>query len=190
LRCNVITSGVVARRQAVLDAGMFEREKVRAHDFVLWLKMAQNNSRIGYQKKVLLKYRVRVDSLSGDSVQRVEREIDVFRRVIKQIKLTDAQEKIIERQLARLEAELEIERGKSFLLENDFVAARKAFEKADKHRKSTRLRIIIQLLKFAPRLVLKIYQTRRAEEIDFVPHETKTKPFVRKIPEARENQLK
>lgn len=169
LRCNVITSGCVARKESVADAGMFEREKVRAHDFVLWLKMAQKGARIGYQKKVLLKYRVRRDSLSGDSVQRVEREIDVYRRVEKQLKLSAAQQQIINRQLARLEAELEIERGKSYLLQKDFAAAQNAFQKANEYRASKRLKMIIQLTRFAPNMLLKFYQSRRPEEISFVP---------------------
>ena len=68
LRCNVITSGTLARKQAIVDAGMFETERVRAHDFHLWLRMAKNGSKIGYQTKPLLKYRVHTDSLSGDSI--------------------------------------------------------------------------------------------------------------------------
>ncbi len=169
LRCSIITSGVLTRKRNVLDAGLFEREKVRAHDFVLWLKMAKNGTRIGFQKQVLLKYRVRLDSLSGDSVQRVTREIDVFRRVRQQIELDETQVKIIENQLARLNAELEIERGKSFLLQEDFASARNAFQIANRYRRSKRLQMIIFLLKTAPRPLLKFYQSRRRAEIGFVP---------------------
>ncbi len=169
LRCNIITSGVVARKQNVVDAGKFETEKVRAHDFILWLKMARNKTRIGYQKQVLLKYRVRRDSLSGDSVQRVEREIDVYRRVREQIELDEAHERIIEKQLTRLNAELEIERGKSFLIQENFAAAQTAFRQANEYRKSKRLQLIIFTLKIAPRLLLKFYQSSRRAEIEFIP---------------------
>ena len=172
LRCNIITSGVLTKKQNVLDAGLFEREKVRAHDFVLWLKMAKKGTRIGYQKQVLLKYRVRLDSLSGDSIQRVTREIDVFRRVAEHLELDEAQHKIIENQLTRLNAELEIERGKSFLLQEDFASARNSFQIANRYRRSKRLQMIIFLLKTAPRLLLKFYQSRRRAEIGFVPKNT------------------
>lgn len=170
LRCNVITSGTLARRKSVLEAGMFEREKVRAHDFHLWLRMAKNGSRIGYQKKVLLKYRVRLDSLSGSSVDRVQREIDVYHRIKRMIALTETEEKIVQKQLARLTADMEIERGKTFLLEEDFAAAKSAFAKANAYHQSNRLRGIILLVQLAPRLLLKLYQSRRADEIAFVPH--------------------
>ena len=98
-------------------------------------------TRIGYQKKVLLKYRVRRDSLSGDSMQRIEREIDSYRRVKKQFELDALQREIIENQLVRLNAELEIERGKAFLLDEDFAAAHRAFRIANEYRKSKRLRL-------------------------------------------------
>ena len=120
-----------------MDAGKFEREKVRAHDYILWLKMARGGTRIGYQTPVLLKYRVRRDSLSGDSIQRVTREIDVYRRVTEQIELTETHRKIVENQLRRLNAELEIERGKSFLIQENFVEAQNAFEKAIVYERSS-----------------------------------------------------
>ena len=168
-RCNVITSGTVAQKHAVVEAGMFESEKVRAHDFVLWLRMAKNGVRIGYQRKTLLKYRVRLDSLSGNSIERVQREIDVYHRVERLIDLTAKQRDIIRLQLARLEAEVEIERGKSFFLQKDFSSARTAFERSNGYRKSGRLWLVIFLLRVAPNLLLNLYKSRRAQEIAFVP---------------------
>lgn len=169
MRCNVITSGTLARKKNVVEVGMFEWEKVRAHDFILWLKIAKAGGKIGYQKKVLLKYRVRLDSLSGNSIQRIQREIDVFHRVIKLIELNQTQKRIVEKHLVRLGAEKEIEKGKSFLLQKDFAGARESFEKGNEYRKSTKLKLIIWGLRFAPNLLLKFYQSRRADEIAFIP---------------------
>ncbi len=170
LRCNVITSGVLARKSKVVEAGMFEWEKVRAHDFVLWLKMAKNNASIGYQKKVLLKHRIHIKGLSGDSVQRVEREIDVFHRVEKQIELSAGQKQVIRKQLDRLESELKIEQGKAFLLNNEFEKARISFQQANRYQKSSKLKIIIWMVTLAPSLLVKIYRSRRPNEIKFVPN--------------------
>ncbi|HEX8287358.1 MAG TPA: glycosyltransferase family 2 protein [Pyrinomonadaceae bacterium] len=175
LRCNVITSGTIVRKQNLIEAGMFERERVRAHDFVLWLKMARSGARIGYQRKVLLKYRVRIESLSGDSIDRVKREIDVYKRVVKTFELDEKQKNIVENHLQRLESDLEVERGKSFLLREEFDAAKNSFTKANEYRRSRRLGLIIKLLQFAPRLILKFYRSRRAAEIAFVPNNEKTR---------------
>lgn len=169
LRCNVITSGTVARRSAVVEAGMFEPEKVCAEDFMLWLKMAHKGARFGYQRRILLRYRVRLDSLSGDSVRRVQRGIGVFRRVEQAFRLDDRQKEIVERQLRRYESDLQVERGKSFLLGGNFAAAQAAFIKANEYRHSNRLRLIIGFARFAPRLLLRFYRSRRRAEIPFVP---------------------
>lgn len=169
LRCNVITSGTIARKAKVVEVGMFEWEKVRAHDFILWLKIAKAGGKIGYQKKVLLKYRVRIDSLSGNSVQRVQREIDVYDRVLKQIELNQTQKEIVEKQLTRLKAEMEIEKGKFFLLQKDFAAAQESFARGNAYRRSFRLRLIMFLLRVAPNLLLKFYKFQRKDEIAFIP---------------------
>jgi hypothetical protein len=153
---------------------MFERESVRAHDFVLWLKMARGGTRIGYQRKVLLKYRVRIESLSGNSIDRVKREIDVYERVGKLLELDRGQKDIVKKHLSRLIADLEVERGKSFLLQEKFDAAKKSFAKANEHRRSSRLRLIIGLLRVAPNLILRFYRLRRAAEIPFVPNDEKS----------------
>lgn len=171
--CNVITSGTVARRETVVDAGIFESERVRAHDFHLWLRMLKNWARVGYQKKVLLRYRHHLDSLSGDSVSRVQREIDVFERVKKTIELDDISSEIVERQIKGLKADLEIERGKSFLLGEDFNSARESFEKASLQKGSAKLKIIAALAGIAPKLLLRFYRLRRSGEIAFVPNSEK-----------------
>lgn len=172
LRCNVITSGTMARKQAIIDAGMFETERVRAHDFHLWLRMAKNGSRIGYQRKVLLKYRVHLDSLSGDSVSRVEREIDAFERVRRTIDLTDEQHQTVKRRIAGLEADLAVEQGKAFLLRGDFHEAFIAFRVANRHRKSLKLTAITWLTRIAPRTLVKFYVSKRTAEIAFVPRQS------------------
>jgi len=169
LRCNVITSGTMARKQAIIDAGLFEIERVRAHDFHLWLRMAKNGAKIGYQRKELLKYRVHLDSLSGDSISRVEREIDAFERVGRTIDLTDQQRSVVDGRIAELEADLAVEQGKAYLLQGDYREAALAFRVANRHRRSFKLAAIAFLTRIAPRTLVKYYRANRAAEIQFVP---------------------
>lgn len=129
LRCNVITSGTLARKSRIVAAGMFETERVRAHDFHLWLRMAKAGAKIGYQKKVLLKHRVGTDGISGDSISRVEREISAFERVRQTLDLDSQQQMIVTRRVAGLEADLAVEQGKSFLLAGDYREAARAFRR-------------------------------------------------------------
>ena len=171
-RCNVITSGTVALKTALFAAGLFEHERARAHDFHLWVRMAKNGAKIGYQDKVSLKYRVHLDSLSGDSVSRVQREIDVFHRVQKTIELNEEEREILERRLGSLQADLHVECGKAFLLNEDFENAHLAFAEANVQRRSWKLTGITWLARFAPRLLLNHYRTHRSDDIQFVPTQT------------------
>ena len=168
LRCNVITSGTMARKQAIVDAGMFESERVQAEDFHLWLRMAKSGAKIGYQQKQLLKYRVHKGGLSGDSVTRAERSIGVFERVRDTIDLTDQQKNVVATRLAGLEADLAVEQGKAYLLSGDYPEAAMAFRVANRHRKSIKLTAITWLARLAPRLLLKHYKNHRSSEIAFV----------------------
>ncbi len=170
-RCNVITSGTVARKKAIVDAGMFETERVRAHDFHLWLRMAKNGAKIGCQQKVLAKYRVSTSGLSGDSLSRVERERDAFERVRRTIELDDTQQRIVDHRIACLEADLAVEQGKAFLLNGDYHEAAVAFRVANRHRKSFKLSLITCLARLAPQTLLRFYRSARSNEIAMVPHQ-------------------
>lgn len=169
LRCNVITSGTMARKQAIIDAGMFENEPVQAEDFHLWLRMAKTGAKIGYQRKQLLKYRVHQNGLSGDTISRVERSINAFERVSRTLELTIEQRQVVSRRLAALEADLAIEQGKAFLLSGDYREAAIAFRVANRHRKSLKLTAITWLARLAPKILLKHYKTHRSAEIAFAP---------------------
>lgn len=174
LRCNVITSGTMARKKAIVDAGLFETDRVRAHDFHLWLRMAKNGARIGYQRKQLVRHRVHIDSLSGDSISRAERERDAFERVRRTIELTEEEHRIVEGRIAGLEADLAVEQGKAFLISGEFHAASVAFRVANRHRKSLKLSVILWFARHAPTILLKFFVSSRPHEIAFLPKREKS----------------
>jgi glycosyltransferase involved in cell wall biosynthesis len=175
LRCNVITSGTVALKTAIVRAGSFENERTSAEDFHLWVRMAKSGARIGYQEKVLLKYRVHLDSLSGDSINRVQRGIDVFRRLRESTKLDREELAILDRRLSSFEADLQVERGKAFLLEEEFASAYEAFSQASRHRRSMKLSLVSFAARFFPRLLLHHFRTRRADDLDLVSRAKNTR---------------
>lgn len=168
-RCNVITSGTVVKKRNLLDVGMFEEEKISAHDFILWLKLAENGTRIGYQKIPLLRYRVLLSGLSGDLVQRSLREIEAFERVLETMKIDENQRRIAEERIENAKAEIDIIHGKSLLLQKQFEKAENYFEKANLVKKSKKLRLISFLTRYAPHLMLLVFQWGRAKEIVFIP---------------------
>jgi glycosyltransferase involved in cell wall biosynthesis len=168
-KCCVMMSATVAKKKAVVDVGLFHPKDIRAQDFDLWLRMAHAGAKIGYQRDVLVKYRVRSNSVSGNAVQRVQREIDVFTRIANTLELNENQQKIIDYQLERLAAELEFQHGKSYILKEDFASAIKSFETVNAYKRSSKLTLITAMLKISPRLLLKIYKKFRADEIPYMP---------------------
>lgn len=169
LQCNVITSGTVAKREIVVNAGNFEEARVQGEDFHLWVRIAHNGGRIGYQRDALLKYRVSNVSFSGDAVNRVVRAIDVFKRLDSELDLTQDQREIIKRRIESFEADLGVAKGKAFLLAGDFAKARASFDNANRFRWSTKLAAVSAGLMIAPRTVLKLYLRSNAPDIEFAP---------------------
>lgn len=73
LRNNYIpTSSVLARRDALLEAGLFNEQIPVCEDYDLWLRIAQRHD-VAYLDEVTAQYRVREDGLSGSEAVRVFR---------------------------------------------------------------------------------------------------------------------
>jgi glycosyltransferase involved in cell wall biosynthesis len=150
LRCHVIASGVVARASAIVDAGMFDESIRRGHDFDLWMRMARRGARLAYHSRVLLIRRIHVDSLSGDSLTECERALAGLRRIDETMPLTKRERAALRRTVAWLHARRELERGKHFLRNRDFAAARNAVAWANRVRPRLKLRAILVALRIAP----------------------------------------
>lgn len=154
--CNVITSGVVARRRAVFDAGLFDETLRNAQDFELWARLAHRGARLGYQRKVLVRYRVREGSLSGDAQNRLAREWKVTRHIGDAYPLTAHEREEVERMLTRQQAAIDLERGKSLLGEGRFAEARDCIAGARRVLGGWKLTAALLLLKVSPRLLLRL----------------------------------
>ena len=166
--CNVITSGMIARKSVILAVGQFETVDTRAQDFHLWIRIAKAGYRIGYTDKVLLRYRVHTENLSGDSISRVEREIAVFKRVRATIDLSSHELLILDRQLRSLDIDLEIEKGKSHLVNKDFAAARSSFSRAKAARPSMKLKAVCLAARIAPQMLLRIYVRKHSDHLGLI----------------------
>lgn len=159
-RCNVITSGVVARRQMILDVGLFDEQLRNSQDFDLWLKLARHGARAAYQRKVLLRYRFHENSLSGDALNRINRELRVLNKYESLPDLTTDDRAVVSQTLSRLRVELELESGKLALARGNFAEARAAFAQANELRHTWKLGAVNVIMRVAPRVLQKIYVRR------------------------------
>ncbi len=157
---SLITSGVVVRRELVIQAGLFDEALRNAQDFDLWLRLAHKGTRMAYQRRVLLRYRTRDNSLSGDEVNVHRRELRVLEKVESSYDLSPAERPEVISVIERRRAVLEFELGKLYLARGEFTHARAAFGKANQSRKSWKTQAALSFSRLAPRLMQSLYQHR------------------------------
>lgn len=166
--CNVLTSGTVVVKELLMKYGMFDERAVRVEDFELWFRLCKNRVKIGYQKKVMVKYRIREGSLTGDNIAKTERGIKALETVKTKNDLTDSELKAWQNQLTSLKAELCLERGKQNLIGGNFDEARKNFAEANGYRQKFKLKALMWLLAISPKLVLKLFKALRSSEFSYI----------------------
>jgi glycosyltransferase involved in cell wall biosynthesis len=158
---SVITSGVVARKQALIDAGLFDEAFIRCEDFDLWLRLTHRGGRISYQKQVLARHRARGESLAADSVKMVEAQIKVLEKALGLSPLTAARRELIEGQLLNCAAQIDLERGKRHLAAGEYEEASRALRRANDFYRSRKLRLVLLALRAAPRVLSRIARARQ-----------------------------
>lgn len=166
--CNVITSGTVLRKNLLEKHGLFSTDAKRIEDFDLWFRLCKNGAKIGYQKKALLRYRVRKSGLSGSNIQRCERTISAFQSIRKKYELNEKELRSWNRQMKLLQAELELETGKFQLIQKNFSEAKKLFRKANEHYQKPKLTLLILLLSVSPTIALFLFKRLRRREFSFI----------------------
>ncbi len=166
--CNVITSGTLLKKDWLERLNMFDTELSRMQDFDLWYRLAKNGARIGYQTAVLVKYRVRADSLSGTNVERSYRNIRALNVIREKYGLTESENRIWEKQMLVYEAEYELEQGKFSLTNGDFSGARAHIAKANKYFRKPKLFLLMTLLKISPKFALRLFKKFRPAEYSFI----------------------
>ena len=159
-RCNIITSTVLARRELILQTGLFDETLRNSQDFDLWIRLAKKGARINYQRKILLFRRIYSGSLASDPAKSFEGEIHVLQKTRLRTDLTPAERSALEATLKRRMADVEVIRGKRSLLEGDFDAALSSFQFANDYFHSLKLRLVLVLLQIAPGLVRRMYRVR------------------------------
>ncbi len=159
-RCTVLLSSVVARKQSVMAAGMFDESFRYAEDYDLWLRMAKRGARLAYQRKVLLNKRRHWESLTADGKRLFENALHVLDKVGRG-DLTDSERTALTRHRKKLLAYLKLESGKLNLARGQFTAAVEAFKEANEFYRSWKLRWVLFWLRFSPHLLCRIYNHYR-----------------------------
>jgi glycosyltransferase involved in cell wall biosynthesis len=160
-QCTVILSGVVARRQRILEVGLFDENFRYAEDYDLWLRLAKCGARLSYQRKVLLCKRKHKESLCADVTVLFENALHVLEKAGRSIGLTEDERAALVEHEYKLIAFLKLERGKDSLSRGEFETAASLIREANRFYRSWKLRSVLLGLRISPTLLLRIYNSRR-----------------------------
>ncbi|MEA2175124.1 MAG: hypothetical protein QOD00_2716 [Blastocatellia bacterium] len=157
MQCAIITMCVVARKQALIDAGLFDERFLRSEDYDLWLRLAQRGERFAYQHKVLGHRRLHGASLAANAQALYESQIDVYQKLLATLNLTTKERRAVEREMERCNADLALHLGKREIMAGQYAQAAEALKRANLYYDSHKLKLALLSLRLAPRLMRRIY---------------------------------
>ena len=157
---SLITSGVVARREPIMEVGLFDEALRNAQDFDLWLRLSRHGARLAYQRKVLLRYRCRADGLTGDAVNCHTRELRILDKVEQSYDLAEEERAEVSAVIQNRRASLEFELGKAYLSKGEYANALECFRKANRLRKTWKTEIAFWIARLSPQLMRAIFERR------------------------------
>jgi hypothetical protein len=167
--CTVLTSCTVARRMALLAAGLFDDRFRRSEDAHLWLRLALGGGRIAWQPAVLVRHRRREGSLSHDTPAMVRAYIDVLEDIDSRFALTPAQRLLVRRQIARRQALVALDEGKQAFVAGRYSDAVAALARARSSEPALMQQMrygLLQLgVRVAPRLLHRAYEALHSPAI-------------------------
>ncbi len=158
LKCIVISSCTVARRQTILKAGLFDESFWHCEDFDLWLRIAFNGARMAYQEEILATHHVREGSLSATPQSMRKGRKRVYEKALATLGLNDAQRAVAIRMRDRWGALVELEDGKQLLSQARYGEARAKMRSANNFFRSAKISAVIVLLSIAPPVARWLYK--------------------------------
>jgi hypothetical protein len=154
--CRIGTSSVVASRQVLLDAGLFDESLRRCEDFDLWLRLGHRGSGIRYDSQVQVRHQ-RKNGLAADVESMKRALIRVFQKVA-ELPITPQQCRFVQQRIARVEAELQLERARKSLVAEEFDVALAAAQSARSSLDSWKLSLAVLGLKLCPHTLCRSYR--------------------------------
>lgn len=156
--CTVLNCAALSRKEAVVRVGMFDESYRYGEDIGLWLRIARKGGRIGYQRKVFARCRIREDSVSADVARMIEGYLRVLSEIRSSPDLTPCDIEVLDRQVAAERAELDLMRGKEALRRDDVEAAVEHFQKVNAFRRQPKITASLFLMRHAPNVFLSLYR--------------------------------
>jgi glycosyltransferase involved in cell wall biosynthesis len=160
-KCTVIGSTVVARRQTLIDAGLFDESFLQGEDFDLWCRIAYRGGRIDYRKHIHARRRIHKNNLTSDIVGSFAGQARALRKFMNELDLPEGLRKDMERELEKCEAAIALKKCKQQLVARRYGEAVVELERANAAYRSRKLQLVLYLMHIVPRLVRHMYLRQR-----------------------------
>lgn len=159
--CTVGTSAVLAQRQTILDVGLFDPDIGNySEDFDLYLRIAKSGARLAYQRKLLVHHRIHPENLTSDTLQLPQGALRVLRKVAERENLTPAQQSIIARTSAKIQADFDLQIAQIALTRGEFAEALRGVSSAHAFYRTWKLKLIMLALRTFPGFLLRVHKLR------------------------------
>jgi len=150
-RCQVSVSTVVARKQILIDAGLFDEKLPRCDDYDMWVRAAFHGAKIGYSREVQAHLSVcRPGSLSQSRTKMMEAYWNILEKLKRTLPLQDSDRAIVTERAAEIRGLYLLEEGKGKLTERQFAQAKELIAEANGYLHSSKLSVALLGLGIAP----------------------------------------
>jgi glycosyltransferase involved in cell wall biosynthesis len=158
-----LPSAMVARRQRVLQVGMFDEQMRIGEDVEFCVRLCFPDGTIGYLGRVLVKYRQRPGSLTADPGKRKWRvaEGEALRALRQRLPLTEAQRALLDEEIAAGDAALALSDAFDHLSADRFQQGERCFAEANAYFRDPRITLTRFGLKAFPRWTARVANWRR-----------------------------
>jgi glycosyltransferase involved in cell wall biosynthesis len=157
-KCVPFVSATVARTELVKRLGSFDEALRSSEDFELWVRIARAGGKIQYHNQVVLHYRRRPDSLSGQRTPFEEGVCKALDRILLSSDLSATERQAVLGKQAEASAKVDWSRGQRAVFENQPEAAILHWTAANRYFKTTKLAVILAMLKVFPRTTARLYR--------------------------------
>lgn len=160
--CQIPVSTVVARRSAILDAGMFDESLPCFDDLDMWLRTAFYGGKIAYTREVQARSSGRRPGSLSESVHKIVAAYwMILEKALRALPLSAVQREAISHRLAESKAIFQLEEAKRQLHNRQFVTARELFREANRHFHRPDVDMAVFALRIAPGATTRVMEIWR-----------------------------
>jgi glycosyltransferase involved in cell wall biosynthesis len=147
----IVTSCAVARKQAIKDTGLFDKNFIGPEDFDLWLRLAHRGGEIALLRKALGRRRIHPGALTAADAKLQSYTVRVLRKLDETLPLTPRERALLRERLTRVQAYVDLVQGKQLLRSGNSDEARELLTNAYVFFRTKKLRLTLLGLRVAPR---------------------------------------